>query len=176
MEKETDPRIHELTHLWCSDIWHSKYHLKAPWGGKEAKLLQRTLKWFDSNFPKKEDAKEECIDAMRRYVEERERYYADDKHPFSKFASKPEKWAHVWKKKEVKTWEPIVEEKRKVTWDDMEQWATENPRQAVKGFKQTFGVLKQLNPERYESFKNFLLDLVGKEQAIQWAREPEKTL
>lgn len=171
IEKEPDGRISEITKTWCEGIWKGRYHLKAPWSGKEAKLLQKTLKWLDSNYIHKEDAKKELLDALGRYIEDKDRYYSEDRHPFSKFASKPEKWCVVYKERKK-----VIEEKKieipKQTWEEFYEWAARNPKQAIRGFAKTAGLLKQRNPEKYSEVKTYLLDLVGKAQAIAWAKEP----
>ena len=161
-----------MTKEWVEVIWYKKYGVMANWSGKEAKLLQRTFIWFDRAFGK-DNAQGQLRIALENYLKEESAFYGKEKHPFSKFAARPETWAVLRDKRP----NPAISRPRptldlpKMNWSDWEAWCIENPSKAVKGFTMTGKILKKMNPAKYDKLRQFLIDLVGKEQASFWAKE-----
>ena len=60
-----------------------------------------------------------------------------------------------------------------MTFEAFKAWMVENPKKACKGFARTSKILKDINPNRYEEIKGFLVDLCGKDQINRWIKEKD---
>lgn len=180
MDKETDPRIKELLTTWSDFLWKGKYGYGYPvnWA-RDAKLMQRLLGWMDKSIPDKDGAKNTLLQAMGNYLNEPSGFYADEKHPFGKFAASPQKWLDLAPKRPIpaKTYGPPPPDPKTPdeVFESFCEYAIKDPIKAMKGFAWTYNVLKKRNPELYAKVRTYLLELLGKDRAVSIFNESKKS-
>lgn len=160
-----DSRMRDLTMLWCEDLYKKKYGVTYPWSSKEAKLLQRCIAYFDTNF--KDESIQKIQKAFEGYLQDEDEFISKEKHSFSFFASKPYKWVNHQIKKNI---QPFRHKPREPDIPD-DEWkqkmiglVSDNPVQFTKGYVFMHGLLKKINPERHKWLWDYLKDLLGKDR------------
>lgn len=122
-KRKTDPRMQELTVYWAEGVWKDQYEMVYPWSGRDAKLLQRLLSWADKAFG--ETAPDRIKEGLVVYLAETSGFYANERHPFSKFAATPQKWVknppktpqeHRPVKDDGEVWPKCVSDAQIVEW------------------------------------------------------------
>jgi len=171
----SDTRIKDFT-----AFYHEQYQKKVGFyynwkGGKEQKLMQKCLAYFDGI--KGEKAFDEMKAAVLLYLDETDPFYKG--HDLSHFLSKPEKWI----KQEVKKPTPpliseIVEEAPVVhTMETFKEKfanmvAQKDPLPFIRHFIKERGYNKKfLGEEKYNYARQFIYDFLGKEKTTQLVEE-----
>lgn len=157
------------------NLWKERYKVPYPWKfGKDSKLLKSCGAYFEGVYG---------IRSLEKYTEAVMGYLKDDdsiliklQHPIGSFCQMPTRWVRPDPKKEVLKEEvsiPACVGDFKQRWLD---YCASDPIKAAKGFKQTRGVLKAMNPGFYEMAKEILQDLLGKDRYENILTLPDSTI
>lgn len=174
--KKPDPRHAELTKFWCEIAWREKYGYLSPWGGKEAKGLQRFIGYLDRHDATR--TTEIAKATLSRYLSDKDGFYVRDKHPFSSFAAKFQKWLPEAPKKasnlpQVRRSESTP--RQPMTEFEIAQKIAERPILYLKGFVRTGPIMQKASPRLYGIMRQTIVDLVGLETARSvWKHEKQK--
>jgi len=90
-KKAPDERIGRLTKLWCEVLYKEKHGITYPWGGKEAKQMERLLAYLESNVGKF-TAEDETERLLRDYLSGP----SDKEHDFGWLCAKPQKYFKLY--------------------------------------------------------------------------------
>ena len=173
----SDGRLKALTTEWCEVLWKGRYGAVGKWSGKDAKLLQNVVAWADRNY--KDDPVAAVKTGMAKYLDDAEPFYADDKHPFAKFAANPAKWMPSLKPKPATRapQPPRPAETPKPSWSDWQLYeficAKPDPRPFCKGLVTALPAMKLRAPDFAERLVRVCMEVVGD---VEWARLVATTL
>lgn len=170
-----DSRISTLTRWWAEEIYKSKYGVVAQWTGRDAKLLQSLLANATTNYG--EQAVQEIGEALDRYVNDPDPFYAKDSHPFSKFASNPMRWMAKRNGQSVKNTPKIIREKpvawqfTKISDEQIAEYVKRSPEAFARGLAYWRGpmlknhTLQENDPAFFNRVAAQIGNVMGKDKA-----------
>lgn len=176
-----DSRIKDFT-----DYYHKAYQtvMGVPYkwkGGKEQKLMQGALKYFEA-LKKDSDGLEAMKKAAHAYLNSNDKFAIETAYDLSHFLTKPEKWAfqaRVKAEEEArrKINEKAIVEQKQLSQDraikdygskDWLEQMTEDPKKFVKSFKMVHKLMKAGDPMLYDKVKGLMVDFYGKEKLKEY--------
>lgn len=163
-----DSRIAEITEFYHEE-YKKRFGIPYKWkGGKEQKLMQSCLKYFEGIDL--DNPIQKMKEAIGKYLKDDGTFYRESAHDLSHFLSNPARWLVIETRvrplpERIEVGDKVVQE---INWGEFkekfEKAAGENPERFVKGFFYTAPYLKKKDLEKYVYVRQYLLDLVGKER------------
>lgn len=138
-----------LTRWWAEEIYKAKYGVIARWTARDAKLLQGILSNATLNYGT--EAQMEIGRGMEAYVNDETPFYANNKHPFSQFASNYVKWMKVKQLPKDIDAQVRYEEKKtpfyfsKLTDEQIEEYVKKAPEAFARGLGSNVGKAIKMN-------------------------------
>jgi len=176
-----DSRIKEFT-----DFYHKQYQdvtgVKYKWkGGKEQKLMQGCIKYFDS-LKTGSDGLEHMKKACSLFLDTDDKFIIERAYDLSDFLTKPERWAYDLRVKEEKDARRRVNEKalekqkhksaqevrQNITGKDWLEQMAENPQKFIKSFKLVHKLMKTGDPDLYKKVRGLMVEFYGKEKLNEY--------
>lgn len=177
MQKDGDERVTRLQKKWCEDLWKEKHGLTSPWDfAKDGALLKNLIKYVELNA-RHEDAEQMTANVMIEFLKDKDEKLEKALHPFSWLFKARAKYmkALLPKKQQViiRRYE-AQKEYVELTDERIVEIIQRDPEKFTKGFTiMTSKAMKAINPNLYQRVKNLILELVGKERAIEIARKAQ---
>lgn len=187
-----DERIKQFT-----EWYHEKYlevkGVKYAWkGGKEQKLMQTCLKYFDGSDG---DSLQKMKDSCQIFLDSEDKFIIERGHNLSDFLTDPNKWAYKLlraneNKRRAENNQRIFRDSGKAAEDSIkiyrqqrtkpttgDSWIddmAENPEQWFKGFKLMVPLYKAGNPKLFEKLRSKVIEFYGKEKIKElWGKSPD---
>lgn len=187
-----DERIKQFT-----EWYHEKYlevkGVKYAWkGGKEQKLMQTCLKYFDGL---EGDALEKMKGSCQIFLESEDKFIIERAHNLADFLTDPSKWAYKLliadeNKKRAENNQKLSDDSRDWAIESVKRFRTnrknpstgdswiddmaENPEQWFKGFKLMVPLYKAGNPKLFEKLRSKVIEFYGKEKIKElWGKSPD---
>lgn len=182
MTENGDSRINDFR-TYAQQKYKLKYGVKPSWKGREYKLTQDLLKYFDENFP--EEAAWKLQEAYSAYLKDSDNYIEKNGHKLTSFAANPEKWCKAARPVRVVPPEPAPPSFLEIQskWEGISAEALvekvlvaaeKNPVTFFRGFVWTQKYLRlAAGEEKWKAVSVALADLVGRNRARTLWTKPE---